>query len=168
MAASLSSPLTVKGLTIKNRLARSATWEALASPEGLATAKLQNLLAAVAAGGTGLTVTGMASVSRSGLGGPTELMADRAECLPGLTELSAAMKKHGGIAAVQLAHSGAQVDPKTAGVEQAAGPSALDLPGKPPISCRELTLKEIQTIVDDFASASAAASRDMPPSSSRR
>ena len=159
MTASLSAPLTVKGLTIKNRLARSATWEALASPEGLATAKLQNLLAAVAAGGTGLIVTGMASVSRSGCGGPGELLANGSECLPGLTELSAAMKKYGGIAAVQLAHSGAQVDPKTAGVEKPAGPSALDMPGKPPVSCRELSLPEIQTIVDDFAAAAALCAR---------
>mgnify|MGYP003623361584 CR=1 FL=1 len=155
MAISLTSPLTIKGLTIKNRLARSATWEALASAEGLATAKLQNLLSAVAAGGVGLIATGMASVAKSGLGSSTELRADRAECLPGLTELSAAMKKHGGIATVQLAHSGASVDKEAPGVDLAAGPSALDWPGPPPMSCRALTLTDTQTLVEEIASAAA-------------
>ncbi len=53
----------LNGLTLKNRVWRSATWEALADDEGNLTQPLLDIYAELAAGGVGAIITGITTIS---------------------------------------------------------------------------------------------------------
>ena len=59
----LMEPAELGGLHLKNRLVRSATWEAMAPRSGEVTAELADVYAELAAGGVGAIVTGFTSVA---------------------------------------------------------------------------------------------------------
>ena len=59
----LFEPISLKGLSIKNRLVRSATWEGIANPDGSITEEAYDIYRELAAGGVGLIITGFTSVS---------------------------------------------------------------------------------------------------------
>ena len=59
----LFEPISLKGLSIKNRLVRSATWEGIANPDGSITEEAYDIYRELAAGGVSLIITGFTSVS---------------------------------------------------------------------------------------------------------
>ena len=59
----LFEPISLAGLSIKNRLVRSATWEGIANPDGSITEEAYDIYRELAAGGVGLIITGFTSVS---------------------------------------------------------------------------------------------------------
>ena len=59
----LFDPVTLQGLSMKNRLVRSATWEGIAAPDGSITEEAYAIYRELAAGGVGLVITGFTSVS---------------------------------------------------------------------------------------------------------
>jgi len=92
-------------LRLKNRLVRSATWEALADGEGRLTRPLLDGCAAVARGGAGCFVAGFTSVSDldPGFGGMARLSG--AAHVPGFRRLAEICHAEGCAALVQLALS---------------------------------------------------------------
>lgn len=56
-------PVTMKNLTVRNRLVRSATWEGIANPDGSVTEEAYDIYSELAQGGVGAIITGFTSVA---------------------------------------------------------------------------------------------------------
>ncbi len=59
----LFEPITLPHLTLKNRLVRSATWEAVAAPDGAIVENAYQIYDELARGGVGLIISGFTSVA---------------------------------------------------------------------------------------------------------
>ncbi|MCB2186832.1 MAG: NADH:flavin oxidoreductase [Deltaproteobacteria bacterium] len=93
-------------LTLPHRVGRAATWLGLASPEGLVTPEMTEVLVALAQGGAGLIITGHAYVHPAGRHSPAQLGVDDDDKIPGLTGLARAVRAAGGFPALQLGFGG--------------------------------------------------------------
>ena len=62
----INKPYKIGNIEVKNRLVRSATYEAMATDEGYATPQHLNLYKNLAEGGIGLIITGFAYVHPNG------------------------------------------------------------------------------------------------------
>jgi 2,4-dienoyl-CoA reductase-like NADH-dependent reductase (Old Yellow Enzyme family) len=69
----LFEPITLNGMTVRNRFVRSATWEAMATPAGEVTSRLVETISALARGGVGLIISSHAYVSPEGQAGPGQI-----------------------------------------------------------------------------------------------
>src|SRR5512137_2626967 len=96
----------IGSMVLRNRFVRSATWEAMATPEGAVTPRLVDTIAALAKGGVGLIISGHAYVRPEGQAGPLQMSASRDELIPGLRQMAAAAHEHGGKMVLQVAHAG--------------------------------------------------------------
>ncbi len=152
--AQLFDPTHIKGLTLSNRFIRSATWEGLAGKNGACTAELLSLLVELARNAVGLIITGHTYVRLDGQATPRQLGVHTDERIEGLRGLTEAIHREGGRIFMQLAHGGLRADPKLTG-STPVGPSTsdgwLELPGK------EMTLEQIQQVVDSFGQAARRA-----------
>jgi len=142
------------GVTLRNRIVRSATCESLADPEGLCTPALVEVTRRLAEGKTGLIITGHAYVAAAGKANAGKMGVDREECVGPLRGMVEAAHGGGSKIFIQLAHAGAMaMDPANA-----AGPSPYAAAqGAAP--CREMTRDEIHQLVKDFAAAAGRAKR---------
>jgi 2,4-dienoyl-CoA reductase-like NADH-dependent reductase (Old Yellow Enzyme family) len=104
--AGLFEPGTINGMTLKNRLVRSATYEAMANLDGIAKETLLEYMARLARGDVGLIITGHAHVTLEGQAGPRQLGIYSDEMLDSLKQVSRAVHENGGRVAAQLAHAG--------------------------------------------------------------
>ncbi len=153
--AEIFSPWNMNGLTIPNRLVRSATWEGLAEEDGTPTQDLANVTAALAEGGVGLIITGYAFVMAEGRGLPRQTGVHIDAMIGPLTRISDAVHKCGGLVALQIVHAGGQTKAEWTGA-QPKGPSAIDHPAfKQPVA--EFSQDEILDVIDAFAAAAARA-----------
>lgn len=147
-------PGEIGGVVTKNRLVRSATYEGLASEDGVVTDRLVELYKALAEGGVGLIITGYAYVQPSGKDAPYMTGIDRDDLIPGLRRIAEAVHEHGDgcKAAVQLAHCGRQ----SFCLEETLAPSAVLEPvtNKMP---REMTVEGIEETEEAFAEAARRA-----------
>ncbi len=64
--ATLFESTSLKAMTIRNRVVRSATWEGMCAPDGRPTDKLNAHYTALARGGVGLIISGYTYVSPEG------------------------------------------------------------------------------------------------------
>jgi 2,4-dienoyl-CoA reductase-like NADH-dependent reductase (Old Yellow Enzyme family) len=150
----LFSPIQIAGLTLPNRLMRSATAERLATePMGRATPALATLYEELARGGVGLIVTGHAYVSPQGKAHPEMLSAHCDQMIPGLRTLAEAAHVGGGYVALQINHGGRQCDPEI--VPETVAPSLVPSANKP--LPREMTTAEILEAIEAFAQAARRA-----------
>ncbi|MGD8366624.1 MAG: NADH:flavin oxidoreductase [Desulfobacterales bacterium] len=148
---------TVNGMTLKNRLVRSATWEGMCAPDGRPTEKLAACYAALARGGVGLIITGFAFVSPEGKQMPGKMGLHTEAFAEDFKQLTAAVHEAGGVIAVQLVHAGGQTSSKTIGRHPVAPSSVkVDQFPEPP---EALTKGEIERIVDAFGEAAGRAKR---------
>lgn len=100
----------IKGMVLKNRLVRSATYERMADADGFPTPDLFELYSKLAHGGVGLIITGMAYVSPDGKMGPVGMLGiDREEQIPEYRRLTESIHQLGASIAMQIAHCGRQV-----------------------------------------------------------
>ena len=164
----LFSPYTLKGVTLRNRIAMSPM-TMYRSVDGLMNDFHIMMLGARAAGGFGLvfpeqlaiTANGRTSVSCGGI-------YDDAQ-IEGLSRVTAIIKDMGAVAAIQLGHTGrkgSEVKPWEGGAQlppdhpdgwQVVGPSALPFGGKYKNPVHALTRDEIKTIHRDYAQAARRA-----------
>jgi 2,4-dienoyl-CoA reductase-like NADH-dependent reductase (Old Yellow Enzyme family) len=144
----------IKGMKLRNRFVRSATWEGMASPEGAVTPKLIDTMAALARGGVGLIISSHAYVRKEGQASPWQIGVYKDELIDGLREMTAAVHEAGGKMVLQLAHAGHF--------------AAEDLTGTPPLAVsayeglaqtprKEMTGKDIGELVTAFADAAGRA-----------
>ncbi|WP_410210043.1 NADH:flavin oxidoreductase/NADH oxidase family protein [Aquirhabdus sp.] len=155
----LSQSLTLPcGLTIPNRIAKSAMSEQLADRHGSPTQELEQLYAAWASGGTGLLVTGNVMIDRRALVEPRNAVLESSRFLTAYKLWANAAHAHGSKIIMQINHPGrVAVLPL---LKRPVAPSAvgLDLPAMNIIRVpRALTESEILEQINRFALTAAFA-----------
>lgn len=146
--------LQINGMTLPNRLVRSATWEGLATADGLVTQDLKNVMLNLVDGGVGLIITGHMFVHEQGRAGERQLGIHSDSCISGLREMVQSIHDKGGVVAAQLAHAGGQAASGLSGLP-ALGPSSFErMDGK---LCGEMTRNDIDDMVSAFRQAASRA-----------
>ncbi len=162
----LFSPLQLRGLRLRNRIALSPMCQ-YSSPEGLATDWHLTHLGSRAVGGTGLIVTEATAVAPCGRISPQDLgLWDDRQIQP-LARAITFVKKMGAAAGVQLAHAGRKASAQIAweggapltqaqGAWPVLGPSPIPFAaGHPtPLAMDEST---IRTVIEEFRTAALRA-----------
>lgn len=148
----------VNNMELSNRFIRSATWEALATPDGYATKKLTQLLVGLANGGVGMIITGHAYVSEEGQASPFQLGIYSDSHIALLKEMTTAVHAAGARIVAQISHAGCMAFPELTGeppLGPSAGPSVLELDGRP--SCTEMVEDDFRRLRQAFGRAAARA-----------
>lgn len=155
MSRPLFNPFRIGSIEIPNRLVRSATWEGMCTPEGVAEPRLSDLYCDLARGGVGLIISGYAYVREDGKQLPGKMGMYRNSLLPALTALTDAVHEAEGTIFCQLVHAGGQATNKATNF-QALAPSALENRLYPAVP-REMTVDDINLLIDAFAEAALRA-----------
>jgi 2,4-dienoyl-CoA reductase-like NADH-dependent reductase (Old Yellow Enzyme family) len=151
----LFNPLTINGMTLRNRLIRSATWEGMCEPDGRSTGRLIDCYRTLAEGGVGLIITGYAFVSIEGKQLPGTMGLHSDDFSEEMRELTKAVHEAGGKVCIQLVHVGGQTDSKNAG-QRPLAPSSVKV-DQFPEQPDELFREEIARLVAAFADAARRA-----------
>lgn len=153
----LAQPLSLKcGVTIKNRIGKSAMSEALGTTDNRPTELLPALYRQWAKGGTGLVITGNVMIDHRALGEPNNVVIENDSELAQLKHWAQAGTENDTQLWVQLNHPGKQ-SPNLVS-KQPVAPSAIPLDEKfknyfnPP---KELSEADIEDLIARFARAAA-------------
>lgn len=150
----LFDAVTLKDLIVKNRLARSATYEAMSDDDGGVSERLLDVYRELSKGGAGLIFTSGMYVSKDGEGLPRMIGIHRDDLIPGLTHLASVIRESGAVPAAQLAYCGVQ---SFYGVtEHTFSPSGLPDPGTGE-SGKAMTADDIKSLQDNFVAAALRA-----------
>lgn len=147
----LLEPVAVAGMSLRNRLMRSATAERRAGPDGTPLPQLADMIASLARGGVGLIVLGHTFVRPDGKAsrGMAGLWCDSQ--VSAFARIAEAAHEEGGRVAVQINHAGRQANPELIGGQPVA-PSTLAPSEWTPVA-RGLAANEIPGLVDAYAQA---------------
>jgi len=163
IVALLFEPLTLRGVTLRNRIGVSPMCE-YSSVDGFANDWHLVHLGSRAVGGAGLVMTEAAAIEPDGRISPKDLGIYRDDHVAKLEQITAFIHEHGGVAGIQLAHAGrkasnaapfdggAPVGPEDGGWRPIVAPSPqpfLDTWQRP----HALTVTEIRDLVTAFARA---------------
>ncbi|GAC1626514.1 MAG: NADH:flavin oxidoreductase/NADH oxidase family protein [Nevskia sp.] len=155
----LAQPLRLaNGVTIKNRIAKSAMSEALGSTDNRPTARLEKLYGAWADGGVGLCITGNVMIDRRAIGEPNNVAIEDAADLEALRRWATAGTRHGTQLWMQINHPGKQA-PKGLNretVSPSAVPFRADMQAFFAVP-RELAAAEIEDLVQRYGRTAAIA-----------
>lgn len=153
--AHLLSQGTIGTIKIRNRIVMPPMVRNFATPDGIATRQLIDHYAARARGGAGLIIVEATYVHPSGRVWYQGLGIDDDRCIPGLGQLTDAIKQWGSKIEIQLVHGGRQSTTSVSRLPVVA-PSAIPCPvtGSFP---RELTTPEVADLVEAFAQAARRA-----------
>lgn len=151
MTIDISTPLTLQGFTLKNRLMKGAMSEALATADGMVTAPLLRLYDTWGQGGLGCSITGNVMIDQRAKNEPGVVVIEDERDLPALKAWAAIGKKYNMVQIVQLSHPGKQC-PRGLNKETVA-PSAIGF--APEMSAvfgtpRELREDEIYDLIRRF------------------
>lgn len=148
----------ISGLTLKNRLIRSATHDGLADKNGAPTDKLIRKYEFLAKNEVGCIITGYAGVSENGMSPyPAMLKIHKDELVDQYIKLTASVHKYDTPIILQLAHCGRQTSSRVIGAQKQA-PSAmrhLFYPDK----AEKLNENGIYDIIYDFVNAAKRAEK---------
>lgn len=150
----LFEPTTINGMTLSNRFVRSATWEGMATDDGACTAKLVELMTALAEGGVGLIISGHAYISPEGQAGPWQLGIYRDELISGLESITTAVHDKGAKIVAQLAHAGCFAASKLTGQPSMAASIVAGFGSEPQ---QAMTIEDIEKTVAAFRAAAKRA-----------
>ena len=153
--ASLFDPIVINGMTLPNRIVRSATWEGMCDAEGRPTSKLMDCYRDLARGKVGLIISSYTFVSPEGKQLPGKMGLHTDAFATEMRALTQAVHDQGGKICVQLVHAGGQTDTRMAGVQPLA-PSAVQVDQFPELP-KELSTEEIARIVTAFAESAKRA-----------
>lgn len=168
--SSLFTPLTLRSLTIPNRVWMAPMCMYSAAAEGPDTGAPTDFhlthLASRAAGGAGLVMAEATGVRADGRISPWDLGLWNDRQQEAFARVTAAIRSHGAVPAIQLAHAGRKAATDRAwlggrGLTEAEGgwetvaPSAWAFEGLP--TPHELTVAEIDELVADFAASAERA-----------
>lgn len=151
----LFDQLTLNGMTLRNRLVRSATWEGMCEPDGRPTRRLIDFYRNLAKDGVGLIITGYTFVSRDGKQLPGKMGIHVDGFTDEMRALTRAVHEQGGKICIQLVHAGGQTDSKNAG-QRPLAPSAVKVDQYPELPA-ELFKEEIARLVAAFAAGARRA-----------
>ena len=151
----LFKPINLRGVTIANRIVKSAMSEGSADPLGSPTKPLIRMYERWARGGVGLSITGMAHV-RQGYGYAREIGLHADSLIPALRELTGASHRHGGKVFAQLCHAPPQIPRARAQQVGAFAPSAGFVLTNW-LFHRAISDRELEQLVDEFGQAARRA-----------
>lgn len=145
----LFKPLTVRRMTIKNRVVMPPMGTNFAETTGAINDQHISYYEQRAKGGTGLIILENACISFPvGSNGTTQLRIDHDQFIPGLFKLTETLHKHGAKVAIQVNHSGASAVPERIGCQPV---SASNIPSKTGGAIpRPLEKDEILEIVEQY------------------
>jgi 2,4-dienoyl-CoA reductase-like NADH-dependent reductase (Old Yellow Enzyme family) len=146
--AALFDQTTINGMTLQNRLVRSATWEGMCDAEGRPTEKLNNCYRELARGGVGLIVSGYTFIRPDGKQLPGKMGIHTDDFAPEMKSLTRAVHDEGGKICIQLVHAGGQTNSTNAGRKPLA-PSAIEVDQFPEMPA-ELAKDQISDIITAF------------------
>jgi 2,4-dienoyl-CoA reductase-like NADH-dependent reductase (Old Yellow Enzyme family) len=152
----LFEPINIAGIQIKNRMARSATYEKLADANGNVTEPMPALYKELAAGGVGLIITGNAQMHLSGISVPNALGIYDDSHVEGLKRLTGAVHALDGRIVVQVVHGGRQSMPGLLADKTPMAPSAVYEPLMQ-ATPREMTDADILAMIRAFGAAAGRA-----------
>ena len=114
---SIFSPLTVKSMTVKNRIAMLPMGSNMGGEFGNITDDHIRYYEQRAKGGTGLIIVENACVYKQGLNGTTQIRIDKDRYIPGFSRLVERIHSYGACASLQINHAGAGAIPERTGME---------------------------------------------------
>lgn len=126
----LLSPLSLHGLTLRNRIVMPPMCSGLATPDGLVTPTIVEYHRRRAAAGCGLVIVEHSFVHPLGRASAGQMGVHSDAAIEGLARLASAIAGEGAIACLQLAHAGSQTSRQVTGARPLA-PSAVCFPGAP-------------------------------------
>jgi len=150
----LFEPYRIGGLELRNRFVRSATWDATADGSGAVTDTSVALYRELGQGGVGLIVTGFAFVSSPGQAAQGQYGIHTDDMIPGLRRLVQVAHQGGARIALQVHHAGISSRYLQRQGIPALAVSRIDKIDRPH---REMTDKEVESIISDFALAAVRA-----------
>lgn len=153
----LFKPLTVKGMTLKNRIVMPPMGTNYGGEYGDFTDEHIKYYEQRAKGGTGLIIVENACVDFPlGSNGTTQIRIDHDRYIPALYKLTETLHRYGACASIQINHSGASAVPGR--IEGLTPVSASNIPSKTGGAIpRPLTKDEILDIVEKYAQAARRA-----------
>ena len=155
--AHLLTPLTLAGLTLRNRIVMPPMWSGQSKPDGSVTDKIIEYHRRRAAAGCGLVIIEHAFVHPWGRHTPTQIGVHDDAMLDGLARLAKAVKAEGAAACMQIAHAGSRSSSSLTGHPPVA-PSAVRHPYEPDGEVPEaLTADGIGEVVSAFGRAAVRA-----------
>lgn len=166
MKTSLFQPLTVRSITLKNRIAVSPMCQ-YSAVDGFANDWHLVHLGSRAVGGAGLIVMEASAVSPEGRITPDDIGIWKNEHIPFLQRITAFISLQGTVPGIQLAHAGRKAShqspwkgakplAKEAGAWQTIAPSAIPFKDTDPIPVA-MNTDAIRQLVSDFRTAAARA-----------
>jgi len=149
---------TISGISVKNRIIRSATHDGLADENGAPDKKLISKYVNLAKNEVGCIITGYAAVSKNGVSPYPRMMKIYDDSvIDKYKELTDAIHKHCTPVILQIAHCGRQTSSKAIGMQKVAPSNVLHT--FYPDKSKVLSDDEIYSIIDDFVSASVRAEK---------
>ena len=151
----LFSPITINGMTLKNRAVMPPMATGYGDGESKVSERLVRYQSRRAQGGTGLIITEVCAVTPRGKGFPNELGIWSDEFISGLSRIPAELHRYGAKAALQLHHAGRETFETAAGAKPES-PSAIPsvILGQP---CEAMSLERIAEVINAFAQAAGRA-----------
>ncbi len=153
----LFTPLTIKRLTLKNRVIMPPMGTNFANQDGTFNEQHYSYYEQRAKGGTGLiTLENVCVDYPLGTNGTTQLRIDNDQFIPGLWQFNERMHAYGAATSIQINHAGASAYQLRLNGQQSV--SASDVPskiGNP--KPRPLKKNEIETIIKKYAEAATRA-----------
>ena len=151
----LFSPITINGMTLKNRAVMPPMGTGYGNSDGTVSDRLVAYLTRRAQGGTGLIITEICAVVPRGKGFPNELGVWNDEFIPGLARIPEALHRYGAKVALQLHHAGRESFEAAAGAMPEA-PSSIPsvILGQP---CEAMSLERVAEVIDAFAKGAGRA-----------
>ncbi|MBT4520940.1 MAG: NADH:flavin oxidoreductase/NADH oxidase family protein [Halieaceae bacterium] len=160
MSDTLTQPLALPcGATLPNRLAKAAMTEGLATPQGLPTPELERLYGLWSDGGAGMLLSGNIQVDAYHLERPGNVVIDRepsTQMQTALASWATAATRNGNHFWAQISHAGRQTQTNVNPRPKAPSAVKIGLPGGQFGQPVELTVAEIEDIVNRFAICAAA------------
>ncbi|MHB1390929.1 MAG: NADH:flavin oxidoreductase [Thermoleophilia bacterium] len=152
---SLSDPLLVNGLTLKNRIVMPPMANDFSGPAGEANERHLEHYRRRAEADVGLMIVEHCYIVPEGKMSAKQLGIHEDRLVPGLKSIADTIRRAGSASAIQLNHAGANTTAKICGC-QPVGPSAIAVPsrGETP---RELSAAEIGALTDAFRAAARRA-----------
>lgn len=148
----------ISGFTVKNRIIRSATHDGLADSNGAPSDKLITKYEFLAKNEIGCIITGYAAVSKNGVSPyPRMLKIFDDSVIDKYKELTDAVHKYNTPIVLQIAHCGRQTSSKAIGCQKVAPSDVLH--AFYPDKAKVMDENEINSVIDDFVSASVRAEK---------
>ncbi|RLP11526.1 FAD-dependent oxidoreductase [Propionibacterium australiense] len=156
--AHIFEPITVRGMTIPNRVVMPPMGTNFATVSGELSDEHMAYYRERARGGTGLIVMENVCVDHPvGSNGFTQLRLDSDRYLPRMFAFTEEMHRHGAVAGVQINHAGASANPTLTGVPTISSSDVPSKAGGP--APTPMTTKQIRHVIERFGQTAQRAQR---------